>query len=49
VVFFITLENCIIYSCLNTNNININENMVLDLFTMLYQLFCLCNIGKMRL
>jgi hypothetical protein len=47
VVFFITSVNSIKYSCLNTNNININENMVLDLFTVLYQLFCLCNIGKM--
>jgi hypothetical protein len=41
-LYTIILENHLKYTCLNINNVN----MVLGLFTVLYQL--LCNIGKMR-
>jgi hypothetical protein len=31
-LYTITLENNLKYACLNTNNVNVNESMVLGLF-----------------
>jgi hypothetical protein len=31
-LYMITLENHLKYMCLNTNNVNVNENMVLGIF-----------------
>jgi hypothetical protein len=47
-LYTIILENYLKYTCLNTNNVNVNGIWFLIYFTMLYQRLCLCNNSKMR-